>query len=145
MIKENQFAPWPPEQVARLRELAGHHSAREISKILNRGYHGVSKQIRKQGLPRWIPPVKARPPKPPKAVAPKVEKKAPEPKPVPVAKPAPSPVRIKTYVEPSVPLRQKEPKRSVIKGEVEWCSVCGSPVSDWQGHFERLGHRKPAA
>ena len=31
------------------------------------------------------------------------------------------------------------------RSRIEYCPVCHSPVSDWQGHFERQGHRRPVA
>ena len=38
------------------------------------------------------------------------------------------------------------PKKKVrYATQLEWCPQCGAPVSDWTAHFERLGHRRPAA
>lgn len=34
----------------------------------------------------------------------------------------------------------QHPKAS--SSRLEWCPVCGAPVSNWQEHFERLGHSR---
>jgi hypothetical protein len=135
MITETQFQPWTEEELTRLKELAGTMTARQIGEKIGRGYHGISKQLRKLGLQTWKPPVKEVPVRLPKPVKAKVENKAPEPKPKPVAKPAQAPVA----------LRKKEVKRPLIHGEVEWCPECFAPVSNWNEHYQRLGHRRPAA
>ena len=135
MITETQFDPWTEEEITRLRDLAGKHSAREISTILGRGYHGISKKIRQLSLPRWVKPVKERPVRVRKPVKAKVEPKPVQARPTPVPKPVAVPVV----------LYKPEKKRPAVHGQLEWCSQCFAPVSNWQEHFQRLGHRRPAA
>jgi hypothetical protein len=38
-------------------------------------------------------------------------------------------------------LRQVEDRGS----RIEYCSQCGAPVSNWEQHYERMGHRRAAA
>lgn len=36
-------------------------------------------------------------------------------------------------------------RSAVRRLAVEYCPQCRAPVSDWQGHYERMGHRRPVA
>ncbi len=55
-----------------------------------------------------------------------------------------APVRIR-MAQKRVPAVKARYKRSGYEesSRIEYCPQCGSPVCDWQGHFERLGHRRP--
>ena len=51
-------------------------------------------------------------------------------------------------------VRTQQPKQHVTRPakpstayvtRIEYCPQCHAPVSDWSGHFQRLGHRRPSA
>jgi hypothetical protein len=37
------------------------------------------------------------------------------------------------------------PSELGIRTRIEWCPQCRAPVSNWQEHYERMGHRRPVA
>lgn len=53
--------------------------------------------------------------------------------------------RSHSYVKAPAVRPAKMPKRVVVISRVEYCPKCHAPVSNWQGHFERTGHRREAA
>ena len=50
-------------------------------------------------------------------------------------------VRVVATKKQATPLRQVEYRGS----RIEYCQQCGAPVSNWEKHFERMGHRRNAA
>lgn len=38
----------------------------------------------------------------------------------------------------------KEKPEYIKVARVEWCPKCHAPVSNWQEHYERMGHRRCA-
>ena len=45
------------------------------------------------------------------------------------------------------PVEARQPKKKRYIAEectIDWCRSCGSPVSDWVGHRERMGCRRTA-
>jgi hypothetical protein len=57
-----------------------------------------------------------------------------------------APVRFRTAQKrvPAVKARYKR-SGSAERSRIEYCPTCHSPVSNWQEHFDRMGHRRPAA
>jgi hypothetical protein len=40
---------------------------------------------------------------------------------------------------------RKPARRAPCESRLEWCPQCYAPVSNWQEHFERMGHRRSVA
>lgn len=114
---------WTEHEIARLKQLSGTMSSSEIGKILGRTKDAVKAQRNRWGLPSFIPAY---------ARASEVVQAAPEP-------PKTSPVALRQAPKP--PLRQKAVR---IEGTVEYCPECHAPVSNWDDHFYRSGHKKRA-
>jgi hypothetical protein len=108
---------WSAEDDAALRELAGVSGVQYLAERLGRTEGSVRKRLEHLG-------VRARREARVKATAPVRARKG------------------------GVALRREEPKRvrmgSAAATCMEWC-VCGAPVSNWDEHYERMGHRRPAA
>jgi hypothetical protein len=39
--------------------------------------------------------------------------------------------------------KPRRPRYEYTGAPIEYCPVCHAPVSDWAGHYERLGHKRP--
>lgn len=55
-------------------------------------------------------------------------------------------VVVKTPMVRSKPTPIDKPRKveAPYVSRLEYCPICCSPVSDWQGHYERMGHRRQA-
>lgn len=106
---------WTPERIEVIRQ-AG--SAKEAAKILGIGKDSVLRRAKRSGIILKETRILS------------ADKKAPQ--------------RIRT-AQKRVPAAKARYKRSGYeeRSRIEYCPQCGSPVCDWQGHFERLGHRRP--
>jgi hypothetical protein len=114
---------WTPEEIERLKQLAGTMSCKQIGKELGRSKDAVKNKISTFKLPSYTSVLLAHA---------KVEKKR---------------IRKKVVKESSV--ARREPMQSIyrnpklIKTEtvsrLEWCKTCHSPVSNWEEHRSRLG------
>lgn len=113
---------WTPEQLDELKKYAGALPCSQIGKMLGRSKDAVKNKITSLDLPRFV-------------VTFEVRQKAPT-----KSKTTPSPR------EPLVALYKNHTKRFVTQEDastrIEWCPQCFSPVSNWQEHFERLGHKR---
>jgi hypothetical protein len=117
---------WTQTEIQQLRELAGTLTAPQISLQIGRSASGISKQIKKLGLPSFKPAGK----------------------PIPAAPEAPrASVKLKTYLEPRDGLRQAPKPKETNWPPMEICPVHKIWVSDWAGHVARLGNTcsRPAA
>lgn len=126
---------WAPQELATLKKLANKHSFSEIGKQLNRSKSAVRHKIISLGIERPLNPAKPQVSKPPKPVllTPKEPKKS---------------NRGNNWRNNSIikrPAPKKEPKSIHSQNYVEYCPQCYAPVSNWQEHRIRLGHRRPAA
>lgn len=118
--------PWTEKEITALHKLAGTMSSPAIGKELKRSGDSVKNKLKNLGLPSFAP------------------KKMDKPAPLPVA---PKVVKGSAWrgmaIVNAKPLRKKEVVAS--RGYVEYCTQCFAPVSNWSEHFERIGHRRPAA
>lgn len=117
----NIGAPWTEQEIEILRQMAGKFKSSIIAEKIGRGPDGVLKKIKQLGLPSFSG--------------------------IPTKKPQFPPARQESKNDPN-PLRKQEPPRYIIKGKVEYCMNCGSPVSSWDLHLERMGRfgcKRPAA
>jgi hypothetical protein len=126
---------WTPNEIATLRKLVAKHNFAEIGKQVNRSKDSVRHKVIQLGLERPYNPVKPN-------TTPKVRR------PVLVAnkepkKPAGHAWRAKPIGNRPPP--NKEAKYIHSLHFVEYCPQCYAPVSNWQEHRIRLGHRRPAA
>ena len=129
---------WTEKQNQQLRDLAPTHTATQIAALIGRSRSSVWSKAHVLG----VEPVREglRPPKR-LARAPKPPKAAPGPKLCRPRKAAASTPR-KTKAAPAkaaVPIRKPTPP------QLEYCPTCHAPVSNWQEHYKRMGHRRPAA
>lgn len=126
MTKKYKKVPpkWTDEQIAQLKKLSKTVSAPEIARMIGKTRDAVKNKIERLGLPKFDPYAE------------------PETEPIVVA---PEPVQASSRTIPAYsgpPLRKKEVRGAI--GTIEWCGQCGSPVSNWTEHADRLGHRRPA-
>jgi hypothetical protein len=139
------FPQWTEEQESTLRALAGQPLS-VIAPQVGRTREAVRKHAARLGVRLGAEPRRARAPKPERVCVERV-KAVREPRAARTAK-APRPDRVRVVKAPAVRLA-KEPARKVVRREVvsriEYCRECGAPVSNWEQHFERLGHRRPWA
>jgi hypothetical protein len=115
-----KFVPdvfWTPEKIEVIRQFK---SATEAAKRLGIGKDAVLRRAKRSGIILKETRI------------PSIVKQA--------------PVRVRTAQKhvPAVKARYKR-SGSAERSRIEWCPRCGSPVSNWQEHFERLGHKRPAA
>ncbi len=123
------FSKWTEQEIATLRKLAGKNSGKEISKEIGRGYDGIQKMIRKLGLPRYEFTGQQRT----LTVVNKSPKDTHQ-----------SPVKSSSSTLLRKPQKPYNLDRITVKGSVEWCPSCHSPVSNWSEHRERMGCKRPA-
>jgi len=156
---------WSDAEVSQLRELLGKATAAQIGARIGRTKSGVLKKVRSLGLQnpqidkteKWSEPLIEKL----KTLGPTMTAKAFREK-YGLAKDSvynhAKKFKIKFLLEPRTPKKKNpvgdgkrvtkampaERKRYAKKEpcRIEWCSTCGSPVSNWQEHFERLGHRR---
>lgn len=123
---------WTKEDVSRLRQLVPTHTAKELSIEFHRNPKAIHTQCQRVGI-HAVPEIeRSRQRRAAKEAIPKEPKAARPPKPM--KEPAPKPIRLVS-----------RPAKSVYRPALEYCSQCHAPVSNWGEHFERMGHRRPAA
>jgi AraC-like DNA-binding protein len=109
--------PWTAEQLDLLRHMAGHAFAERIAKATGRTARAVQQKAEKLGLPL-------------KQHGVRLERRS-------------------RVDQRAACAREKAPRRRRPRPEfvaqLEWCKQCGAAVSNWQQHFERMGHRRPVA
>ncbi len=105
-----------PHDVERIRELAKTCTAKQAAEHVTLKLKGLHKLAQRNGF-KFLP---ARAPAAPKA------QRQPRAK-VQSIRSAKAPRRVVVYAAP-----------------IEYCPVCHAPVSDWRGHYERMGHRRTA-
>lgn len=119
---------WTEHEIAKLRQLSGTMSSAEIGKILGRTKDAVKSQRNRWGLPSYV-----------RVYGTPTETVEAAPVSLPVA-PKAVPVVLRKVSGP--PLRQKAPSREWPP--LEYCPECGAPVSNWEEHHQRMGHRRQA-
>jgi len=109
---------WTEEESERLRGLAGRVTAARAAELLGRTAFAVRGKAVRMGIPF---------------------KREPRPKREPVKR------EIARQAAPSAiaacrPARVRGKRMEVSR--LEWCGECHAPVSNWQQHYERMGHRR---
>lgn len=132
---------WRVDEVETLRRLAATHTLPQTAAEMGRSYKSV--QVKALSLKLVFQPCRRRTGRPraekKPARAPRPEK-APKPAKAPKAA-SKQPVRVQAAVRKTTAgggsLRRKEVRGTAL----EWCR-CGAPVSNWDEHFARRGHRR---
>lgn len=153
---------WSKADECYLRELNSKKTVRELAKIMGRSCSAVERHIRAMGLQRysarnWRPEedallremegdsvtvVSTRIGRSPLSVRGRARRLGVRLK-FDGQKPVPSQAaRKRRQTCESVPAKVR---RAPSESRLEWCSQCHAPVSNWQEHFERMGHRRPVA
>jgi hypothetical protein len=114
---------WTEEESERLRGLAGRVTAARAAELLGRTAFAVRGKALRMGIPFKREPRPKRESVERRLVKREIARQA-----APSATAACRPARVRD--------RRMEVSR------VEWCGECHAPVSNWQQHYERMGHRR---
>lgn len=114
---------WNPEQLKELGALAGKKSCKDIGILLGRSKDAVKHKINELGLPKFAITFEQKHEAATKPKAPR----------------GPMIARFKNHAA-AAEREIKAQTRSLTV--IEWCPQCFSPVSNWQEHFERQGHKR---
>ncbi|MFP5277013.1 MAG: hypothetical protein ACLGPM_07850 [Acidobacteriota bacterium] len=118
-----KFVPqrtWTAEDVSSLRNMEERLTIQEAAEALHRTPRGVRAKAEQLGV-KLRPKGRPKKDSPPRRCTPR-------------------------KIGRTLARRRREPvavARAVSR--LEWCSQCHAPVSNWSQHFERMGHRRPAA
>jgi len=116
-LPRRKYSRWTEEQLATLRAMAGSVPVERIAEATDKSARAVRWKAQQLGL-------SLRQKGSPALRRPRVD---------------PRPERARENAP------RKKRLRVEVASHIEWCKECGAPVSNWQQHFERVGHRRPAA
>lgn len=131
---------WTAEQIEQLKTLAGTISSKDIGLIVGRSKDAVVNKMAAMGLPRFAVTFDNKTEAPKK----RVREKKPEKKPAPVKTAPARPVRTEPmqarFKNHEAAAKAERAKAPATPSRIEWCKMCGAPVSNWIEHEERQGH-----
>jgi hypothetical protein len=152
-----RYRLWTAAQHDELRALAPARNARQLAEHFGRGVRAIADRAYRLGVVlQRLPGQPGRPaePREPRLVRePKPEVKPKQPKPMKL--PALAVTRTPTALVEErkgtrgqgLGTRTTKPRpvrREAQLPALEWCGKCRAPVSNWQQHYERMGHRRSA-